>query len=233
MAKKEPIVFLSAGHGGSDSGAVGNGLKEKDINLQILKACKTELERHGVTVITSRMKDENDPVGEETREANASGADVAVSFHTNAGGGDGSEAFAYTSSKAGMKLAALGEKYVKELGQNSRGVKSGNHLYFIKNTTMPSVLFECFFIDNATDKKIGDTVAEQKKFGVAYAKAILEYLGIDYKEAKASTTTKKDTSKDSGVTYTVQVGVYSKKANAEAMQKKLKASGFDAMIIKK
>lgn len=231
---KEPTVFLSAGHGGSDPGAVGNGLKEEDINLQILKACKTELERHGVKVIASRLKDEDDPVQDEVKEANKSGADVAVSFHTNAGGGDGSEAFAYTSSKKGMKLAALGEKYVKELGQNSRGVKSGDHLYFIKNTTMPAVLFECFFVDNAKDKKIGDTVAEQKKFGVAYAKAILEYLGIDYKAQTTTskqTTTKKDTS--NGVTYTVQVGAYSKKANAEAMQKKLKSAGFDAMIIQK
>lgn len=228
---KEPIVFLSAGHGGTDPGAVGNGLKEKDINLQILKACKEELERHGVTVVTSRTKDEDDPVGEETREANASGADVAVSFHTNAGGGDGSEAFYHTRSTKGKKLAQLGEKHVKELGQNSRGVKSGDHLYFVKNTSMPAVLFECFFIDNATDKKIGDTVAEQKKFGVAYAKAILEYLGIEYKAKQ--TTTKKEATKDSGVIYAVQVGAYSKKANAEAMQKKLKASGFDAMIIKK
>lgn len=222
-------VFISAGHGGTDSGAVGNSLKEKDINLQILKACKEELERHGVTVVTSRTKDEDDPVGEETREANASGADVAVSFHTNAGGGDGSEAFYHTRSTKGKKLAQLGEKHVKELGQNSRGVKSGDHLYFVKNTSIPAVLFECFFIDNATDKKIGDTVAEQKKFGVAYAKAILEYFGIEYK----AKTTKQTTTKDSGVIYTVQVGAYSKKANAEAMQKKLKASGFDAMIIKK
>lgn len=45
MAKK---VFLSAGHGGKDSGAVGNSLKEKDINLNVLLKCKSELERHDV-----------------------------------------------------------------------------------------------------------------------------------------------------------------------------------------
>ena len=36
--------------------------------------------------------------------------------------------------------------------------------------------------------------------------------------------------KESGVIYRVQVGAYSQKANAEAMQKKLKAAGFDAII---
>jgi N-acetylmuramoyl-L-alanine amidase len=174
-------VFLSAGHGGKDPGAVANGLLEKNINLDILLSCKSELERHGVTVVCSRVKDKNDAVGEEVKEANASGADIAVSFHTNAGGGDGSEAFYHTSSADGKRLAELGEKYVKALGQNSRGVKSGNKLAFVKNTKMVAVLFECAFIDNNTDVKIIDSANERKAFGVAYAKAILEYFGIDYK----------------------------------------------------
>ena len=171
-------VFLSAGHGGNDPGAVDNGLKEKDINLQALLSCKDILEAHGVEVICSRIKDENDTVYDEAKEANASGADIAVSFHANAGGGDGFEAFYYTTNAKGKKLAELAEKHVKNIGQNSRGIKSGNHLWFIKKTTMPAVLFESFFVDNKTDKTIGDTVAEQKAFGEAYAKAILEYLGI-------------------------------------------------------
>ena len=73
-------VFLSAGHGGTDPGAVGNGLKEKDINLQIVLACQAELVRHGVTVVCSRATDANDPVQDEVREANASGADIAVNM---------------------------------------------------------------------------------------------------------------------------------------------------------
>ena len=173
-------VFLSAGHGGSDSGAVGFGMKEKDINLNIMLACLDELVKHGVTVVCSRTKDENDPVGNEVKEANASGADVAVSFHTNAGGGNGSESYYWTNDLKGQKLATLCEKHAKSIGQNSRGIKSGNHLYFIKNTNMTAVLCECAFIDNDTDNDIIDTTAEQRAFGVAYAKAILEYLGIDY-----------------------------------------------------
>ena len=173
-------VFLSAGHGGSDPGAVGFGMKEKDINLNIMLACLDELVKHGVTVVCSRTKDENDPVGNEVKEANASGADVAVSFHTNAGGGNGSESYYWTNDLKGQKLATLCEKHAKSIGQNSRGIKSGNHLYFIKNTNMTAVLCECAFIDNDTDNDIIDTTAEQRAFGVAYAKAILEYLGIDY-----------------------------------------------------
>lgn len=174
-------AFLSAGHGGTDPGAVSSNLKEEDINLQILLACKSELERHGVTVVASRLKDENDPVAQEVKEANASGACVAVSFHTNAGGGDGSESYYYPGSVDGKRLAELCEKHTKAIGQNSRGVKSGKHLYFVKNTKMTAVLCECAFVDNNADNDIIDTVAEQKALGVAYAKAILEYLGIKYK----------------------------------------------------
>lgn len=214
-------VFLSAGHGGTDSGAVSNGLYEKTINLNTLLACKNELERHGVTVVCSRIKDENDPVTEETKEANASGADLAISFHANAGGGDGFEAFYFNPSPKGKKLATLCEKYVKILGQNSRGVKDGNHLHFIRKTAMTAVLVESFFVDNDKDKCVGDTVAEHTAFGVAYAKAILEYFGIAYKENKPA----------SNKMHRVQVGAYGDKSNAEAMKTKLEAAGFEAIIV--
>lgn len=184
MAEKY-TAFLSSGHGGSDPGAVAYGLKEKDINLQIMLTCRDELKRHGVKVFCSRTKDENDPVAQEVKEANKSKADIAVSFHTNAGGGDGSESFAHSKSKEGKKLAKLCEKQVKVIGQNSRGVKDGDHLYFINGTSMPAVLCECAFVDNNKDNDIIDTKSEQKAFGVAYAKAILEYFGIEYKVKKS------------------------------------------------
>ena len=174
-----------------------------------------------MAVVCSRTTDENDPVSQEVKEANNSKADVAASFHINAANGkaDGFEAFCNLNNAEGKKLAQLGEKHIKALGQNSRGVKDGMHLYFVKNTNMTAVLFESFFIDNDKDNDIGDTLAKQKTLGVAYAKAILEYLGIAYKEEKKS-----------NVTYKVQVGAYSNKANAENMLVELKKAGFSGYI---
>ena len=177
-------VFISMGHGGIDPGAVAYGLLEKDINLITGLACNEVLVRHGVETVLSRTKDEDDPTWQECQEANASGCDLAVSFHGNAGRGDGFEGFHWSTDANGKRLVQLAEKYVKELGQNSRGVKVGDHLYFINHTNMTAVLFESFFLDNDADNDIGDTVEEQKAFGVAYAKAILEYYGIAYKEEK-------------------------------------------------
>ena len=215
-------VFLSAGHGGSDPGAVGFGMKEKDINLNIMLACLDELVKHGVTVVCSRTKDENDPVGNEVKEANASGADVAVSFHTNAGGGNGSESYYWTNDLKGQKLATLCEKHAKSIGQNSRGIKSGNHLYFIKNTNMTAVLCECAFIDNDTDNNIIDTTAEQRAFGVAYAKAILEYLGINYNNSNNKTIDE--------IAKEVMQGKW---GNNPERKNRLVAAGYDYDVIQK
>ena len=219
-------VFLSAGHGGSDPGACANGLVEKTINLNTLLTCKSELERHGVTVVTSRTSDVDDPVQEEVREANLSGADIVVSFHANAGGGDGFEAYYWSSDSNGRRLAQLSEKYVKQLGQNSRGCKAGDHLMFVRETHATAVLFESFFLDNSADKAIGDTVAEQNAFGVAYAKALLEYFGITYKaNATAATTT-------SDKLYRVQVGAFKNRKNAENLMAELKSKGYKDAFIK-
>lgn len=209
------IVFLSAGHGGRDPGACAYALTEKDINLRTLLECKSELERHRVKVVASRVTDEYDPVGQEVKEANASGADIAVSFHANAGGGDGFEAYYWSDNTDGKRLASLGEKHVKALGQNSRGLKTGNHLYFIKHTKITAVLFESFFLDNDKDNDIGDTVEKQKLFGKAYAKAILEYLGIDYEDTL----------------YRVQVGSFENRTYAEQLRDELKSNGYDAFVV--
>ena len=231
-------VFLSAGHGGSDPGAVAFGMQEKNINLQIMLACKEILEDHGLNVVCSRLKDENDPVTEEVKEANASGADLAASFHINAGGGDGFEVFYHTTNADGKRLCDLAIKYVQELGQNSRGAKSGNHLHFIKNTNMTAVLFESFFLDNDLDNNIGDTVAEQNAFGAAYAKAILEYFGIQYKESTGSApelsteSTTPETTPEESKLYRVQCGAFRFAENAEALAKQLEKAGFATYIVR-
>lgn len=73
-------VFIGVGHGGKDPGAL-KYIKEADANLQMALGLKAELERHGVTVGISRLKDEDDPLIEEIREANSFAPDVAVECH--------------------------------------------------------------------------------------------------------------------------------------------------------
>ena len=177
-------VFLGVGHGGTDTGAVVDGYREKDMTLAMALACQQELARHGVLVKLSRTKDENDPVNEEVRECNAYAPDLALDIHVNAGGGDGFEAYHALSRGKGKTLAQNIEAEVKALGQNSRGCKtragsSGRDYYaFIRDTACPAVIAEIGFIDNAKDRAAFDTAQEQQAFGRAYARGILKTLGV-------------------------------------------------------
>ena len=230
MSKK---VFLGVGHGGSDPGAVANGFEEADLNLGIALACNDVLIRHGVQVLMSRTKDENDALTEEIKECNAFNPDLAIDIHNNAGGGDGAEAFYHYSGGKGKTLADNVLAEIVAIGQNSRGAKTrknakGKDYYgFIRETKAPAIIVECAFVDNKTDIAILDTAAEQKVMGVAIAKGILKTLGIAYIEEKPVVPE----ANDGNIIYRVQVGAYSVKENAINMQNKLKAAGFDAIIV--
>lgn len=183
-------VFLGVGHGGSDPGAVANGFKEKDLNLDIALACNAELARHGVSVLMSRTKDENDTLNEEIKECNAYNPDLAIDIHNNAGGGDGAEAFYHYGGGNSKVLAENVLAEIVKIGQNSRGAKirkgsDGRDYYgFIRETVAPAVIVECAFVDNKTDVQIVDTAAERKTIGIAIAKGILATLNIAWVEEK-------------------------------------------------
>lgn len=180
-------VFLNAGHGGSDSGAVANGFKEKDLNLTIALSCRDELKRHNVKVVMGRDKDVDRTSGEIIEICNDSNADLAVDIHNNAGGGDGAEVFYYSGGGTSETLADNILAEIVKIGQNSRGAKTkvssdgSEYYYFIRETNCPAVIVECAFVDNRTDMKIIDTTKEQKSMGVAIAKGVLKTLGIAYK----------------------------------------------------
>ena len=218
-----PKVFLGVGHGGTDSGAVGHGFKEKDLNLSIALACNEVLIRHGVEVMMSRTKDENDTISEEIRECNNFKPDLAVDIHNNAGGGDGVECFYSRIGGKGKVLADEILTSIIKVGQNGRGIKtrvnsSGKDYYaFIRETTAPAVIVECAFIDNSTDIQILNTHDKQAKMGTAIARGILRTLGIPFINVSK--------------TYKVQVGSYNDKSNAEILQNILKSYGFDAFIV--
>jgi N-acetylmuramoyl-L-alanine amidase len=181
------------------------------------------LARHGVAVKISRTKDENDPLSEEIRECNAFSPDLAVDIHNNAGGGDGAEAFYHYGGGKSKTLAENILAEVVKIGQNSRGAKirknaDGKDYYgFIRQTSAPAVIVECAFVDNASDLKILASEGKRKTMGEAIAKGILKTLGVEYQAERL---------------YRVQVGAYLLRSNAEDMQKKIKAVGFDAFIVK-
>lgn len=217
MAKK---IYINPGHSDKDPGAVKYETERK-LNVAVSNHMKNYLlENYDCEIRMNPGTMGN--LYDICNDANKWGADLFVSNHFNAGGGDGYEALVYSEKR--RPLGAIFEKYVKAIGQNSRGVKIRTGLVVLRDTTMPAVLNEGAFVDNLKDIQDWNDDAELKKLGIAYAKAAAEYLGLSVKEKKTETAT-------DGKLYRVQVGAYSVKANAEAMQKKLKAAGYDAIIV--
>lgn len=184
VSKKK--VFIGVGHGGSDPGAVGY-IEEADTNLHMALACRDFLTAYSVDVQMSRTKDEEDTVTEEVAECNSFAPDLAVDIHNNSGGGDGFEVYHTIYGGTGKTLAENIEKQVVKIGQNSRGVKTrqgshGDYYAFIRDTACPAVICEGVFVDTKADAAQTDTLAEQQAFGAAYAKGILDTLGIPYDE---------------------------------------------------
>ena len=229
MSKK---VFISAGHGGSDSGAVGNGFKEKDLNLSLALACGNYLKSRGVEVQMSRVKDEDDDLNQEARESNAFGPDLTVSIHNNAGGGDGVEAWYSIVGGLGKTCAENILAEVVKIGQNSRGAKTrkgsnGRDYYgFIRQTKAPAVIVECAFIDNATDIQIINTESKRVVMGEAIAKGILKTLGIA--DSAPMTTPAPTTKSIEEVAKEVIAGKY---GNGEARKIALKNAGYDPSAV--
>ena len=120
-------IVIDAGHGGRDPGAEGNGLQEKDINLDIAKKVQKLLEEAGYKVIMTRTTDTFLELKERSSLANNSNADLFVSIHTNAGGGQGIETYWYSKGPEAQKSKILAEYIqngmIKETKAINRGVK--------------------------------------------------------------------------------------------------------------
>lgn len=168
-------VIIDIGHWESDSGAVGQGFREVDLNISIAKYCTEELKRHGVEVKNTSGSLSNRCVVEK-----AWGADYFVSIHINAGGGDGTEIFTLSTTGKGREIASkIYDEIVPRLN-NGRGLKTAN-FYVLKNTNAPACLIECAFIDTK-DLECIDEEHERKEWGKAIAKGILKQLNIAYKD---------------------------------------------------
>lgn len=211
-------VYIDAGHGGSDPGAV-KYVVERDVNLVMAMACDEYLKSHGVETMMSRTSNsQGTDINAMARAANNWGADLVLSIHNNAdnaGGGDGFEVYYSVVGGTGKVLAQNIEAEVKKLGQNSRGCKTrkgsdgADYYGMIRLTNAPAVICEGFFVDNATDVKIADTAAEQKAFGQAYARGALKTLGIADKGAGSANSTAASSGTGAGgyvigETYTLQ-----------------------------
>ena len=156
-------------------------------------------------------------------DSNNWGADVHVCIHTNAGGGKGTEVFCWSGNEKNKYVQGVYNRVAKLTPTSDRGIKSNNGLYEIKATNATCVYVECEFHDSkATEDWIDSNI---DAIGKAIAQGICDADGKTFATG-ASTAT------GSGTLYTVQVGAFSKKANADRQAEQLKSDGFDVYVYK-
>lgn len=193
---------------------------------QIAKSAEKYLKANGYSV---KVGDNSEVAtfSERVSESNSWGADVHVCIHTNAGGGEGTEVLCYPSSKSNKYVTNVYNRVAKLTPTKDRGIKTSTSLYEIKHTKATCVYIECDFHDDKTIENWID--ANVDNIGKAIAQGI---CAADGKTFKTSSSSSGSSSTSSGKLYTVQVGAYLYKDNADAQAKKLEKDGFDSYVYK-
>lgn len=182
-------VVVDAGHGGVDGGATGNGLVEKDLNLQAAKYMYQRLTDLGIPAVITRDTDRTltreERIGTALNSFGRNSDVILISNHINAGGGEGAEiVYALRNSPTLAQMAidnigAAGQKirkiYQRRLPENP----SQDYYYIIRDTNpLQSMLVEYGFIDNTRDSsKLRNNL---NKYVEGVVKAIADYSNVPY-----------------------------------------------------
>ena len=182
LADEDPAevrVWVDAGHGGKDPGARGGGLQEKDTNLQIARIVAKEARKRGFIVGTTRDSDYFVPLVTRARRANAWGADVFVSIHSNSMGERPRGHMTIFRSAAG---ARLGSDIMRELSPLTEYADIGNRsdyrgLVVLKGTRAPAVIVELLSVSSSGERKVLTSPAQQRKMARAVVRGIARNVG--------------------------------------------------------
>ena len=225
--------FIDYGHGGIDPGAIGGNILEKNINKLVGERVKFHLERHGQTVVLTRVNDESVSLQERVNIINKNKCDLGISIHCNSFSDtdvQGIETYTW-GNKSREKL--LANKVHKELINaklyyKNRGLKESQ--FTILSPEIPCCLVELGFISNEIDRKL--LLDNIENFAIAITKGLLGFYEMSYKNQKDVTieSVKKEEIAKDGKFYRVQVGAYKTKQYAVDFAESLKKQGYPAII---
>jgi len=202
-AKRDVVIVIDPGHGGTNRGAKYNGVIEKEATMKVAIAMKEELEKYeGVVVYLTRTGDESIELLDRAKFARDMKADIVLSLHFNMSEAHdlhGSEM--WISSAGGLKqeaerFAKIEQMLLKEYGIDKRGCFTrlndvGTDYYGIiresANFQIPAVIVEHCYLDRPEEYAFYDTDAALDRLGRIDATAVAmayklssEELGVDY-----------------------------------------------------
>ena len=224
MSKK---IYLSPSNQTSNKYAYGDTTEAIQCR-RIADACEVALKRCGFEV----KNNQTDSMTARCNESDKWGADLHVPIHTNAYNKSvtGTRLFCYNTGGEGYKACkAVFAALAPLTPGTSENIKANTTLYEVRVPNAKTVYVEADFHDvPAVAKWIIENV---EAIGEAIAKGICDYFGVKFVEKPVEKKEEPKAEKKEEVLYRVQVGAYATKANALAMQKKLKADGYNAVIV--
>ena len=238
-------INVHAGHnadGRTACGAIGF-LRESTEARRVKDAVVSQLRQLGHTVYDCTVDDAagvSDNLQQIVAKCNAHEVDLDVSIHFNSGARDasgngkttGTDTYVYNSSSKARSYAEKVCQSIATLGFRNRGVKYSTGFRVLRTTKSPAMLVECCFVDDKDDVQLYDcqAMAEAIVYGITGQRVVMEAEPDADKELVAPGEETADG--DMRQLYRVQVGAYAVKGNADATLAKLKAAGFDAIIVK-
>lgn len=224
-------ICLDAGHGGKDSGAIGNGLQEKDLTLDITLRINELLKQYeNVETILTRSTDIFVELDERAAIANRAKCDAFMCVHINSGGsvttarGYQDHIFPNANSATVAYQNVIHEEvynYTYRGFTTDRG-KEQNNFAVLRETNMIAILTENLFITTPAEAAFLRDANNRQKIAQGHVNGLVKYFGLkkktDAQPPPAPPTT--------GKLYKVQVGAYGDKKNADAMVLDLERNGF-------
>lgn len=189
-------ILIDPGHGGFDAGASGNGLAEKDINLNVALKLRDCIVKSGGEVILTREKDVStaDEFRKDGTTAKASdlkrrkqmadkeNIDMMISIHMNKFEDPkywGAQVFYAEKSEESRVLGESIQTALPEvLNDNNKRVakKSNGQIFILKNVKVPTVIVECGFLSNYDEAERLNNEEYQEKLASAIKTGIERYL---------------------------------------------------------
>lgn len=181
--RRRGVIFVDAGHGGKDVGAIGNGIQEKDVVLPISIKLGQALQGMGYTVYYTRTNDVEIDLEPRVAAAERANADVFVSVHANSLDSrssdiNGVETFHSRNSTVGRELASyVHSQIISGTGATDRRVKAAG-FYVIARTSMPAILVETGFVTNPTEARNLSSPDYQKRMAEAIARGLDQFMRV-------------------------------------------------------
>lgn len=237
-------IVIDAGHNGiSDPGAVYNGRRESDDNLDMALAVGDILARNGFDVVYTRTGNNNQTVQQKAQLANDADADLFVSIHRNdspyPGQYNGVQTLIFDRTGIKLPMAENINRQLEEVGYRNINVETRPNLAVLRRTRMPALLVEVGFLNSDVDNQLFDTRFQET--AQAIADGIMETLDATAGDTAGGSSGEGDASEDSGNSsqdpgaprplYRVQVGAFYNLQNAVALEQELKRMGYNTWIV--